>query len=758
MNTNPYKAILRNANAGYWDLDFSNYKFELSDVLKRIFEWPDLQINSFEDWLTIVHLDDRNRIAALLKDVVSSKGQITFEGECKFQRENGHLFWGEFCGEIIEWTDDNLPARFVGCIFDITLRRQSEAALVLSEERFKGAFENSSVAMAIIDLDGKWLRNNKRMAELFGYTSEELSQLRYQDLTYPDDLEADLLLVNATLEGMIDSYQVEKRYFHKSENIVHGLLSVSLVRDQLGKPVHFITQIQDVTAFKKSQEELYQTSKRLEAILFAGKDVSIIATDLNGIITIFSPGAEELTGYRANEVVGIHSPLILHKKEELNILSQKLTARAAQSYSGFEIFKGILKYFSNTTMQWTYVKKNGEAIPVQLTVSEVKNNDGLVYGYIGVAVDISVIQRAKDDLRRSEQRWQFALEGSENGVWDWDVVNNTIFFSRKWKEIIGYNDDEIGSSTFEWEGRIHPEDLDGFYNALKLHVSGERAFFETEHRLKDKLGNYKWVVSKGKVIEFISENKPKRIIGTTVNITLQKETMNQLIRTLDLAAEQNKRLLSFAHIISHNLRSHSGNFELLFSLLDISSTEKDRGDILAQIRMVTGKLADTIANLNEVVSIQSNSSINKKTIKLKEVLESITLLLKGQINSSKAIIEFNFEDDFVVDFNPAYLESTFLNLLSNCIKYRSHDRFLHIIVTAIKVKEGIEILVQDNGVGLDLDKHGDRVFGLYKTFHGNADARGLGLFMTKNQVEAMGGKISIESEVSIGTTIKIVVP
>jgi signal transduction histidine kinase len=74
------------------------------------------------------------------------------------------------------------------------------------------------------------------------------------------------------------------------------------------------------------------------------------------------------------------------------------------------------------------------------------------------------------------------------------------------------------------------------------------------------------------------------------------------------------------------------------------------------------------------------------------------------------------------------------------------------------VKEGIEILVQDNGVGLDLDKHGDRVFGLYKTFHGNADARGLGLFMTKNQVEAMGGKISIESEIFKGTTIKIVVP
>jgi PAS domain S-box-containing protein len=370
LNTNPYKAILRNANAGYWDLDFSNSKFELSDVLKRIFEWPDLQISSFEDWLAIVHPDDRQRLELLLKDVVNSKGQISLEGECKFQRKNGFLFLGKFCGEIIEWTDDNLPARFVGCIFDITLRRQSDPFLALSEERFKGAFENSSVGMAIIDLDGKWLRNNKRMAELFGYTSEELSQLRFQDITYPDDLEADLLLVNATLEGMIESYQVEKRYFHKSGSIVHGLLSVSLVRDQIGKPIHFISQIQDVTAFKKSQEELFQTNKRLEAILFAGKDVSIIATDLNGIITIFSPGAEELTGYRASEVVGIHSPLILHKKEELNILSEKLAEIAAQSFNGFEIFKGILKYFSNTSMQWTYVKKNGEGIPVQLTVSE----------------------------------------------------------------------------------------------------------------------------------------------------------------------------------------------------------------------------------------------------------------------------------------------------------------------------------------------------------------------------------------------------
>ncbi len=758
MNTNPYKAILRNAKAGFWDLDFLNSNFELSDVLMQIFEWPDLQIRSIEDWIALVHPDDRFRVEGLLSDVVSSKGHISFEGECKFHRKNGFLFWGKFSGEIIEWTADNRPARFVGCIFDVSHQRQSEAFLALSEERFKGAFENSAVGMAIIDLDGKWLRINKRIAELFGYSSEELSMLRFQDITYPDDLEADLLQVQATLEGMINSYQMEKRYFHKNGNIVYGLLSVSLVRDQNGKPVHFISQIQDVTAFKKSQEELYQTSKRLEAILFAGKDVSIIATDLNGIINIFSPGAEKLTGYRSSEVIGVHSPIFLHRKEELENLSKKLSKHTSRVFNGFDIFKGVIEYFSDTSMQWTYLKKDGESVPVQLTVSEVKNSEGYISGYIIVAVDISVMQRAKDELKKSEQRWQFALEGSENGVWDWDVVNRIIFFSRKWKEIIGYNEEEIGNTTFEWEGRIHPEDLDGFYHALKLHISGERAFFETEHRIKDKLGNYKWVVSKGKAIEFISEKKPRRIIGTTVDITLQKETMDQLRHTLDLAAEQNKRLLSFAHIISHNLRSHSGNFELMFSLLDMTNSEEEKKEILGQIRMVTHKLAETITNLNEVVSIQLNSSIYKKTIVLKEALDNIILLLKGDISSSNATIEFNFQEDFTVDFNPAYLESTLLNLLSNCIKYRSPDRFLHIVVSAYKVKEGIEILVQDNGLGLDLQKYGDRVFGLYKTFHGNADAKGLGLFITKNQVEAMGGRINIDSEKDKGTTIKIVVP
>jgi diguanylate cyclase (GGDEF)-like protein/PAS domain S-box-containing protein len=151
-----------------------------------------------------------------------------------------------------------------------------------------------------------------------------------------------------------------------------------------------------------------------------------------------------------------------------------------------------------------------------------------------LAVMGQTIANAQDNARvqialmESEARWQFALEGSGDGVWDWNAQTNTVFFSHQWKTMLGYGDDEIGSSLEEWDGRIHPDDKAQCYGDLERHFAGETPIYQNEHRVRCKDGTYKWILDRGKVIEWAADHKPLRVIGTHTDVTVRKQAEAQL--------------------------------------------------------------------------------------------------------------------------------------------------------------------------------------------------------------------------------------
>jgi PAS domain S-box-containing protein len=132
-------------------------------------------------------------------------------------------------------------------------------------------------------------------------------------------------------------------------------------------------------------------------------------------------------------------------------------------------------------------------------------------------------QTSEADLRASEARWQFALEGSGDGIWDWNAQTNTVFFSRQWKAMLGYGEDEIGTSLEEWSSRVHPDDLEQCYADLQRHFSGETSIYQSEHRMRCKDGTYKWIFDRGKVIESTEAGEPLRVIGTHSDISDRKQ-------------------------------------------------------------------------------------------------------------------------------------------------------------------------------------------------------------------------------------------
>lgn len=355
-----------------------------------------------------------------------------------------------------------------------------------------------------------------------------------------------------------------------------------------------------------------------------------------------------------------------------------------------------------------------------------------------------------------ETRWKAGLDYSDIGVWELNTSDNEIFLSSITKKIIGFETDEdFGNKLEDWNIRVHPNDKQNYLKTLKKHLDGITPIFQCEYRIKCKNDTYKWILDRGIVITWFECGKPKKIIGTVTDISNSHIAKDKTIKALNLATEQNNKLRNFAHIVTHNLKQHAGNFESLLNFYKEAETEEEKNELITHLKTVSESLTKTITNLNQVVSVQSEK--NKKTGKIyiaKEV-DDILNSLDFVISENKATIHNNLDPRLYIYYNCSYFESIIQNLLTNAIKYRHPDRDPIITINNTFEKNFINLSVSDNGRGIDLDKFGKDVFGLYKTFHYNEDSEGVGLYLIKNQIETFGGEITVSSVVGEGTTFHI---
>ena len=222
-----------------------------------------------------------------------------------------------------------------------------------------------------------------------------------------------------------------------------------------------------------------------------------------------------------------------------------------------------------------------------------------------------------------------------------------------------------------------------------------------------------------------------------------------------MTSQQNEKLLNFSHIVSHNIRSHASNLSMLVNVMESTDDIAEKLNYFDLFKEGTDKLAETIEYLNEIITRQKNTTIEKSSIRLKDEIEKTKNALSLLIKESQIEIIDNIPAHLEVNAIPAYLDSILLNLITNAIKYRSLERRPTLEIT-YEIDEFYKIIVfKDNGLGLNLQKNKHKIFGMYKTFHGNEDAKGIGLFITKNQLEAMAGKIEVESEPGKGSVFKI---
>ncbi|MBI6116401.1 sensor histidine kinase [Salegentibacter maritimus] len=365
------------------------------------------------------------------------------------------------------------------------------------------------------------------------------------------------------------------------------------------------------------------------------------------------------------------------------------------------------------------------------------------------------IHQSKRDQYTIEENFFYYHETAQmtnTGGWYIDIVNRNIYWDNVTKKIIDcpldYQPPYEEHFKF-YAPQEHATVMSAFEKCEKYGIP-----FKLELKMRNLYHKDFWICATGKPV-YNEEQKIIGIRGVFQDINKQKINELNLQNSLDIIATQNSRLFNFAHIVSHSLRSHSSNLCLIAELLKEAKTDTDKVELIPNVTDISENLDSAINQLNEIVNKQTLLRKERRIISFEKALSGVMASTSSLINRENAKIVAEFHNLKEISYIPEYLESILLNLITNAIKYKHPGRKPVIFIQTYMKNETPFLEISDNGLGIDLDRYGDKMFGMYKTFHENLDSRGIGLFITKNQVETLGGSISVTSTIDVGTTFKI---
>ena len=408
-----------------------------------------------------------------------------------------------------------------------------------------------------------------------------------------------------------------------------------------------------------------------------------------------------------------------------------------------------LKEKKSMTFHSKHLTKDGRIIPTEVNANYIFFNGQEIN--CAFVRDISERKKAEQNLIATKNHLKAILDSEPESIkllsremiiLDMNPAGLELIGADNLEQVIGKSIINIVKKEYRNTFKKQTEEVfEGKSGVIELEIiglKGEHKWLETHSvPMKD---------NSGKIIS---------LLAITRDITERKKSEQKMNELMVDTIDKNNRLQNFAHIVSHNIRSHAANFSGLLEIIKDAKNEDEKKLYFEYLNSSSVKLSETIDNLNEIITIQSNNSLPVETINLKTEIDKTIKSQNFSILEHHVLIENNISPNIVINSIPAYFDSIILNLITNAIKYRATNRAPIIKISSRVEKDYTILIIEDNGIGIDLEKNGSKLFGMYKTFNGNSDAKGIGLFITKNQIEAMKGKIEVSSKLDVGTTFII---
>jgi PAS domain S-box-containing protein len=532
------------------------------------------------------------------------------------------------------------------------------------------------------------------------------------------------------------------RPWYISEGIIGGLLMYTA----------------DITDIKEKEKE----RRRIEEILNKTNDIARIGTwevdTVKGEIN-WSRMTREIYDVPVDFEPTLETAINFYKKGESRNKIQKAIANAVEKGTAYDV-------------ELELVSAKGNEVWVR-AIGQAEFKDGTCIRLFGILQDITEIKMSQQALNKANEELNAIFNAGPISIIGTNTEGVITHFNRgaemqlqyAAEEMIGINSPAI--IHMENEVIQRGEELSTIYGR---EIQGFDVFVELAKQEKFESRKWTYVRKDGStypvqlIVTALKDEKGDitGFLGLGTDISEMVKNQQKLIKAKNQQEKltgrltvQNKQLATFAHITSHNLRAPISNLSSLLNLYKISDDEIDKNILFEKFETVITHLSSTLNTLVDSLKISENNNKEQENLSFKEIFEKTKEIITGQIIETGAKIESDFSKAPDILYNRTYLDSIMLNLLTNALKYRSLDRVAEISIKTERENDHVRLSVSDNGLGIDLEKHGHKLFGLNKTFHRHSDAKGVGLYITKTQIDSMGGTISATSKVNQGTVFTV---
>jgi len=728
--TERYQHIIDGAGIGTWETNLKTKEIVLNEGWARIIGYNLDEIGplEFENLKTYVHEDDVDEAVQLFKEHL--KGNLSFfEHEVRMRHKDGSWKWILVRGRVVSWSADGKYEWAAGSTQDITDRKKQEISLKKYKDLLVKTNEAALIGTWELDIQDNTVTWSSITKKIYEVDQDYSPSFEKSINFYPEGehrVKAEFVVANAINKG--ESFDHEFQILTAS-NKLKWIRAIGTSEIENGKCSRLYGLVQDIDELKKEfDRNKFFIEQAPSAIAMFDTNMLYVATSQKWL-QYYEIEDQEVIGKSLYEIF----PEIGRKWRKVH--------------------QDCLKGEVITCKEEAIKRKDGTELWLTWEVKPWYISENQIGGIIIYTADITYRKEAEEKLRVSEETFRRSFENAAigmatiNPLGKWVKVNDTLC------DMLGYSWEELQALSFR--DITHPDDLEADLKLLDELIAGKRTFYHIEKRYIHKNGSVIWGMLS---VSFVKDNKglPMYFVTQITDITIQKNARLKLEMLTDQLTDQNEQLVNFAHIVSHNLRAPVSNLNSLLMYYDVLKDEQEKIMVFDKFKTVIDHLTSTLNTLLDSISIRTATLTEKELLTFDDVMNKTLEILSGHIIETDAKVKSDFSQSPKITYNRDFLESIFLNLLSNALKYRSPDRKPEILVHTKEEKGRVLMEVKDNGLGIDMDKHGDKLFGLNKTFHRHSDSKGVGLYLVKTQIENMGGTISATSQVNKGTTFTII--
>ena len=558
----------------------------------------------------------------------------------------------------------------------------------------------------------------------FGHSLENQNIPNFWELhVHPEDLRGVQKSLNRALAGNQETWEEEYRFRQSNGTYACVVDRASITRDQNGKPIRMVGALRDVTE-----------KKRLEMLLKKATSLSKIGSfeyDVRTKDLFWSEMTREIHEVSADFVPDLFKWKDFFQGPDQLVMEQ-IVLEAVETGKAFDREALLTTQWGNE--KWVRV------------MADPLIEEGLCVQLNGSVQDIDRYIRAELEKIAAFEERQRILESIEDGFFALNENQEITYWNNKATQIISYPKDDVMGKTINevFTEQIVNQFTSEYEQAIEV---DKRQDFEIYQQALDRWFEVTlYPLENGSSVFFREITKRKRDEKKLLDLN---ESLQQYTQRLESA---NKDLEQFSYIVSHNLRAPVANILGLSDLINDSEYPTEvRDSLFKQLMDNINRMDDVIKDLNTILRVKNETSQSKEGVDLEQLVETITSSIDHLIknNDVEVVTDFTAAPEFYTV--RTYLHSIFYNFISNSIKYRHQNRAPHISITTQRKDAKVILKFKDNGMGMELGKNKDKLFGLYKRYHTHVDGKGLGLFMVRSQVEMLGGEISVESQVGKGT-------